>query len=138
MEQLQHRMNVLFGLPERRHDELDLELTAGAWSPLVDIAEDDKEYLVKAELPETKRDEIHVSVDDGVLTIRGERKIEHEEKNRKYHRVERAYGHFARSFALPEDSDGSRANAEFKDGVLKVHLPKNPEAKPKSIDIKVD
>ena len=84
-----------------------------------------------------ERDDLRVSVDQGVLTIRGERKFDHEEKSRKYHCVERAYGRFTRSFTLPDDSDGTKVKAEFKDGVLKVHLPKNPEAKPKSIEVKV-
>jgi HSP20 family protein len=137
LEDMQQRMNVLFGLPARRRAHDDFDMTVSEWSPLVDIVEDEKEYLIKAELPEMKREDIRVSVDNGVLTIRGERKFEHEEKNQKYHRVERSYGHFTRSFALPDDSDGAKVNAEFKDGVLKVHLPKSAEAKPKSIEVKV-
>ena len=74
----------------------------------------------------------------GVLTIGGERKFEKEEENKKYHRIERAYGSFMRSFTLPQDAAGDKINAEFKDGVLKVHLPKSAEAKPKSIDVKID
>jgi len=75
--------------------------------------------------------------DDDVLTIRGERKAEKEEKGKKYHRIERSYGSFERSFTLPEATDSSKINSEFKDGVLTVHLPKNPNAKPKAIEIKV-
>lgn len=107
------------------------------WSPLVDIAEDDKEYVVKAELPEIKKEEVRVKVEDNVLCISGERKKETEEKGKRYHRIEREYGSFMRSFALPDDADGSKANAEYKDGILKVHLPKSEKAKPKSIDVKV-
>jgi HSP20 family protein len=103
----------------------------------VDIVEHDTEYLIKAELPGVKKDDVKVTVQDDVLTITGERTFEKEEKGRKYHRVERAYGRFARSFTLPEDSDGNKVAAEFNDGVLKVHLPKSERAKPKSIEVKI-
>jgi HSP20 family protein len=103
----------------------------------VDISEDDKEYLIKAEVPEMKKEEIKINVHDDVLAISGERKYEKEEKGKKYHRVERAYGSFVRTFALPEDADGSKVSAEYKDGVLKVHLPKSEKAKPKAIEVKV-
>jgi len=99
--------------------------------------EDENEYLIKAELPEVKKDDVKVTVQDDVLTISGERMFEKEEKGRKYHRMERAYGSFARSFTLPEDADGEKVAAEFKDGVLKVHLPKSEQAKPKSIEVKI-
>jgi hypothetical protein len=99
---------------------------------LVDITEDDKEYLIKAELPEVKKEDVKVTVENGTLTITGERKFEKEEKGKKYHRMERAYGSFMRSFTLPEGAAGDKVSADFKDGVLKVHLPKSAEAKPKS------
>ena len=83
-------------------------ITLAEWSPLVDITEDDKEYLIKAELPEIKRKRLKVTVENGVLTISGERKLEKEEKGTKYHRVERAYGNFVRSFTLPDDADATR------------------------------
>lgn len=104
---------------------------------LVDIVEDQKEYLIKAELPEVKKEEIKVGVQDDVLTITGELKYEKEEKDKKYHRIERAYGSFARSFTIPEDAEGTKVFAEFQDGVLKVHLPKSAQAKPKSIEVRV-
>jgi len=107
------------------------------WSPLVDITEDDKEYVITAELPEIKREDLNVTVENGVLNITGERKFEKEEKNKRYHRIERAYGSFTRSFTLPEDADGGQVNATFKNGVLKVQLAKSEKAKPKSIDVKV-
>ena len=88
-------------------------------------------------MPEVRKDDVKVTVQDDVLTITGERTLEKEEKGRKYHRVERAYGRFARSFTLPEDADGNKVAAEFKDGVLKVHLPKSERAKPKSIEVKI-
>ena len=108
------------------------------WSPQVDIVEDEKEYLIKADLPEMRKDEIKVQVENGVLSVSGERKTEKEEKNKKFHRIERSYGHFERSFTVPEDADGAKVKAEFKDGVLQVHLPKTPVAKPKAIEVKVD
>lgn len=107
------------------------------WSPQVDIIEDEKEYLVKTDLPEMKKDEIKVNVEDGVLSITGERRTEKEEKNKTFHRIERSYGTFQRTFTLPDDADGAKIAAEFKDGVLRVHLPKNPVAKPKAIEVKV-
>ena len=112
-------------------------LTVAEWSPSVDISEDDKEYAVKAELPEVKKEDVKVNVENGVLTITGERKFEQEEKGKKYHRIERAYGNFTRSFALPEAVKADKVSAEFKDGVLHVRLPKDESAKPKSVEIKV-
>jgi HSP20 family protein len=112
-------------------------ITVTEWSPLVDITEDEKEYLVKAELPEMKKEAIKINLHDDVLSISGDRQYEKEEKGKKYHRVERAYGSFMRSFTLPEDADGSKVNAEYKDGLLKVHLPKSEKAKPKAIEVKV-
>lgn len=112
-------------------------MTTAEWSPFVDIVEDDKEWVVKADLPEVKKDDVKVTVEKGVLTITGERKFEKEEKNKKYHRIERSYGNFLRSFTLPDDADGTQVSAEFKDGVLKVRLPKNEKAKPKTIEVKV-
>ncbi len=103
----------------------------------MDISEDDKEYLIKAEIPEMKKEDIKLNVHDDVLMITGERKYKKEEKDKRYHRVERAYGSFMRSFTLPEDADGSKVNAEYKDGMLKVHLPKAEKAKPKAIEVKI-
>ena len=112
-------------------------MTVTEWAPLVDISEDDKEYCIRTELPGVKKEEVKVTVENGVLSISGERKYEKEEKNRKYHRIERAYGNFLRSFSLPDDADGSKVSAEFKDGVLNVHLAKDEKAKPKAIEVKV-
>lgn len=103
----------------------------------MDITEDEKEYLIKAELPEMKKEHVKLTVHDNVLAISGERKYEKEEKDTKYHRIERAYGSFMRSFTLPEDADGSKVSAEYKDGILNVHLPKSAQVKPKSIEVKV-
>ena len=137
LEDIQNRLSSRFGRTSLRGLG-DESMTVSEWTPLVDLAEDDKEYLIKAELPEVKKEDVKVTVENGVLTITGERKFEKEEENKKYHRIERAYGSFMRSFTLPQDAAGDKINAEFKDGVLKVHLPKSAEAKPKSIDVKVD
>jgi HSP20 family protein len=136
LDEIQNRLSSLFGrTPVRGLGEE--AMTVSEWTPLVDITEDDKEYLIKAELPEVKKEDVKVTVENGTLTITGERKFEKEEKDKKYHRIERAYGSFMRSFLLPEGAAGEKVSADFKDGVLKVHLPKSAEAKPKSIDVKV-
>ncbi|HET6202787.1 MAG TPA: Hsp20/alpha crystallin family protein [Planctomycetota bacterium] len=138
LEELQHRLATLFGgAPIRTPSGKEEAVTVAEWAPRVDIVEHDKEYLIKAELPEVKKDDVKVTVQKDVLTITGERTLEKEEKGRKYHRVERAYGRFARSFTLPEDADGNKVAAEFKDGVLKIHLPKSERAQAKSIEVKV-
>jgi len=138
LEDMQKRLSTIFGrAPVATGNEKKEAISVTEWSPLVDITEDEKEYLVKAELPELKKEEIKISVHDDVLSISGERKYEKEEKGKKYHRVERAYGSFMRSFTLPENADGSKVNAEYKDGVLHIHLPKLEMAKPKAIEVKV-
>lgn len=136
MEQIQNRMERLFG-NWPAWPELKEPLTSAEWSPLVDIAEDEKEYLVKAEIPEVKKEDLKVTVEDGTLSITGERQSEKEQKGRRYHRIERSYGSFERSFTLPDDADATKVNSDFKDGVLKVHLPKNPNARPKAIEVKI-
>jgi HSP20 family protein len=113
------------------------ELEVTDWLPPVDITEDGKEYTIKAELPGLTKENVKVTVEGGVLEITGERKEEKEEKDKKHHRIERSHGSFRRRFTLPEDSSGEKVSAEFKDGVLKVHLPKDQTAKPKSVEVKV-
>ncbi|HMZ54078.1 MAG TPA: Hsp20/alpha crystallin family protein [Nitrospira sp.] len=137
LEDVEKRLSALWGRPQGKVDGQKEAISVAEWSPLVDITEDEKEYLIKAELPEVKREDVKLTVQDNVLAISGERRYEKEEKNKKYHRVERAYGNFLRSFTLPEDADGSKVSAEYKDGVLKVHLPKSEKATPKSIEVKV-
>lgn len=112
-------------------------MTVADWTPTVDISETEAEYAIKAELPEVKREDVKVTVEDGVLTIQGERKQEKEEKGKKYHRVERSYGRFVRTFTLPDTVDESKVKAEYTDGILHLHLPKSEKAKPKQIDVKV-
>jgi len=137
LEEMEKRLSSFFGRTPVSTGDKKEAITVAEWSPLVDISEDEKEYVIKAEVPEMKKEEIKINVQDDVLAISGERKYEKEEKSKKYHRVERAYGSFMRSFVLPEDADGSKVNAEYKDGVLKVHLPKSEKAKPKAIEVKV-
>jgi len=112
-------------------------MAVAEWAPLVDISEDDKEYVIKAELPEVKREDVKVTAEEGTLTISGERRFEKEEKGRKYHRVERSYGSFVRNFSLPDDASPAKVTAVFKDGVLTVHLAKTEKAKPQQIEVKV-
>lgn len=137
MDELHNRLSRFLGGASARRPNGREELTVAEWSPLVDITEDDKEYLIKAELPEVKKNDVKVRVEDGVLFISGERNFEKEEKNKRYHRVERAYGAFTRSFTLPEDADPQQVHAEFKDGVLNVRVLKDKNAKPKAIEVKV-
>jgi HSP20 family protein len=112
-------------------------LVTADWAPIVDIQETEKEYLVKAELPEVKKEDVKVTIKDGVLTLEGERRQEKEERNRKFHRVERSYGKFVRCFTMPEDADEKGVQADFKEGVLNVHLAKSEAVKPKAVEVKV-
>ncbi len=137
MEDMQNRLSTLFGRAPIRRTNGHEDITLAEWSPLADITEDEREYLIKAELPELKREDVKVTVENGVLTISGERKFEKEEKKRKFHRVERGYGTFMRSFTLPDDADANKVKAEFKSGLLTVHLPKSEHAKPKQIEVNV-
>jgi len=136
-EDLERRLASMLGTREAPGHGGKEALTVAQWSPLVDITEDEKEYLIKAELPDMKKEDVRLTVENEVLAISDERNFEKEEKGKKYHRIERAYGSFVRSFSLPEDADGGKVTAEFKDGMLHVHLPKSQKAKPKAIEIKV-
>src|SRR5581483_237489 len=117
LEEMQERLNSLFSrAPVAKNGERKEAMTVAEWAPLVDISEDDKEYLIKVELPEVQKEDVKVTVENGTLTISGERKSEKEEKGKKFHRVERYYGRFERNFAIPEDAEGGSVKAEFKDG----------------------
>src|SRR6266705_2230588 len=118
----------------RGWDENDT-LTSSAWMPPVDISEDANQISVTAELPGFKEDDVKVELHGDVLTISGERKRESESKDRNYARVERSYGQFSRSFTLPSSVDRDNVKASFSDGLLKLELPKKPEAKPRQIPI---
>jgi HSP20 family protein len=109
---------------------------SNAWVPPVDIYEDaNHEVVLKAELPEMKREDIHVTFENGVLTLRGERKFEQEVRRDNYQRMERQYGTFSRSFTLPNTVDAARISATYKDGMLTVRIPQREEAKPKQIEV---
>lgn len=138
MEQMQNRLASFWNWePFRTNGGKEEAMTLSEWSPRVDIVEDEKEIIIKAELPEIKKEDVNVSVEEGVLTLSGERKFEKEEKNKKYHRIETEYGSFMRSFTLPASVQSDKVSAEFKDGVLKVHLPKDVKAGSKAVEIKV-
>jgi HSP20 family protein len=124
------------GLLGRRYNGNEA-LTVADWMPVVDIEETEHEYEIKAELPGLTRKDVKVTLDDGVLTLQGERKREKEEKGKRFHRIERVYGSFTRSFTLPGSVEESKVTAEFNDGLLRIHLPKSQEAKPKMIEVKV-
>ena len=136
LEDMSERLNRVFSRPSLRNSGKE-NLTVADWVPTVDISESDGEYLIKAELPEVKKEDVKVTVENGVLTLQGERRQEKEEKAKRFHRVERSYGSFVRSFTLPESVDESSVKAEYKDGVLNLHLPKSEKVKPKAIDVKV-
>jgi HSP20 family protein len=136
LEEMSDRLNRVFTRPAMRTNGKE-QLTVADWMPIVDISETDGEYVIKAELPEVKKEDVKVTVENGVLTLQGERRQEKEEKGKKYHRVERSYGSFVRSFTLPESIDESGVKAEYKDGVLHLHLPKSEKVKPKAIEVKV-
>ena len=135
---MQDRINRIFGdAYTRRYDD---DLTQrGEWLPPVDIYENaNQEIVLKAELPGLAREDIHLRVENNTLTLRGERKRESEVKQEQYHRVERSYGAFSRSFALPTRIDTDKVRAEFKEGVLSITLPVKAEAKPRQIEVAVN
>ena len=138
LEERSDRLNRVFARPgaARAADDKGALLTFD-WAPSVDIAETAEAFEIKAELPDVRKDDVRVTVEDGQLRISGERKQEKEEKGKKFHRVERSYGSFMRSFSLPENVDDSKLSAEYKDGVLNVRLPKTEKAKPRAIAVKV-
>jgi HSP20 family protein len=139
LEEMSDRLNRMFSRPAigTKNGNGKEALTVADWTPTVDISETDGEYLIKAELPEVKKEDVKVTLEDGVLILSGERRQEKEEKHAKYHRMERSYGSFVRSFSLPELVDESKVKAEYKDGVLSLHLPKSEKVKPRAIDVKV-
>jgi HSP20 family protein len=138
LEALHNSLGSLFGRPHvPRHEGHEEPMRVAEWTPLVDISEDAKEYLIKAELPEVKKADVKITMEDGTLTIAGDRKYEKEDNGTKYHRVERAYGSFGRSFSLPDDASPAKVTADFKDGVLKVHLAKNEKPRPQQVEVNI-
>jgi len=137
MEDVSNRLNRIFGRSLARAGSGNEMLAMADWAPSVDISETDTAYLVKTEIPGVKKEDVKVTIQDGMLAIQGERKMEKEEKDKKFHRIERSYGSFMRSFRVPEDADENSVKAEFKDGMLNVTLTKSEKAKPKSINVSV-
>jgi len=133
---LQDRINRVFSESYGRNDN-GLP-TSGSWVPPVDIFQNgDHEVVLKAELPDMKQEDIDVTVDNGTLTLRGEKKLSTDVKEENFHRIERRYGTFSRSFSLPRTVDGSKVAAEYKNGVLTVRLPLREEAKPRQVKVDV-
>ena len=132
---LQDEMNRLFLTNYARTD--DREITRGAWTPSVDIFENKDQLVIEAELPGMKPEDVNVSIENNVLTLHGERKLEQKTEGDNFHRVDRSYGSFTRSFTLPPTVSSENANAEFENGVLRLTLAKREEAKPRRIEIKV-
>ena len=130
---LQGEINRLF---DRDMDDSTGQLTQ--WPMRVDIREDENQIVVKADVPGMEQKDISVNVDNGMLTISGERKFSDEEHKEQYHRVERAYGRFSRSFQMPNTTDPENISASYKNGVLEVTLPKREEAKPRSIQVQIN
>ena len=139
MTEAQNRFNPFLwgGFPNRMGTGEIHSLAVADWSPEVDISEDDHGYLLKADLPEMKKDDVRVTLEDGILSVSGERKSQKEDQKKKFHRIERSFGTFRRSFTLPENADSTKVTAEFRDGVLKVHLPTTTTPKSKAIQVKV-
>ncbi len=137
LDTMQKRMNRLFNdfFSGREGDGDNLIL--GSWNPAVDVVEHDDSYVIEAELPGMNKNDIKISVTNDVLTIQGEKKVEKEDKKKNFHRTERSYGSFSRTFSLPGNVKADKVEAEFNNGVLTVKVPKSEEAKPKQIDVKV-
>jgi HSP20 family protein len=136
LEDMNHRLNRMFaGSVSNRSGQENM--TYPDWQPSVDISETPEYFVIAAELPDVKREDIKVTVDNGVLTLKGERRLNKEEKGKKFHRVERSYGSFVRAFSLPDNVDETRIKADAKDGVLTLTLGKAVKEKPKTIEVSV-
>jgi HSP20 family protein len=134
LRSLQDEMNRLFmtSVPRTVSQE---EMASGGWSPSVDIFESENEIVLEAELPGMKREDFEVSIENNVITLKGERHFEKKEEGDNYHRVERSYGSFTRSFSLPRTVSAEETSADFKNGILRVSLPKKEEAKARKIEV---
>ena len=135
VKNLQAQLNRLFE-PFARFATADEDLVSGTWAPPVDVAETQDKILVRAEVPGIKQEDISIEFENGLLTLRGERKLEKTE-GVTWHRVERIYGNFSRSFTLPRTVDPERIAATYREGILEIEVPKREEAKPKHIKIAV-
>ena len=131
-DEMNRVVDDFFGRPMTR-----LEWTEGVWSPSVDVSETKDNVVIKAEMPGMNKDDVNISIQDNVLTLKGEKKQEKEERDANYHRIERSYGSFCRSFTLPTSVKTDKIKASYKDGVLNITLPKTEEVKPKEIPISI-
>ncbi len=134
IEDMFNRYTRAVGWPRTGRSEM---IEAADWSPRVDIAETPQAYTIRAEIPSVDKDDVKISIDGGMVTLSGERRQEKEDKDKTWHRVERFYGSFSRSFALPDTIDAAAAKATFKDGLLTLDIPKTAPSKPKGIEVKV-
>lgn len=134
---LQERMNDLFNTTLRSASGEEGLASRGKWAPAVDVREDGNNLYLEAELPGMKQKDINVKLEDGTLTIQGERFWAHENKEENYHRIERSYGSFLRSFTIPASVDAEKVQATYRDGILTVTLPKRPESKQREISVKI-
>lgn len=130
LEEVSTRLNRFFGRAQTQNPEILPE-----WSPSADISETDTAYLIRAEIPGVKKEDVKITLQDGVLTISGVRR--QEAKGHKYHRIERSFGSFVRRFRMPDDADQSAAGAEFRDGMLNITLPRSAHARPQAIEVSV-
>lgn len=131
---LRERMNRLFEEAFTSRGE-EKDLVASTWSPSVDIYEAENALVLTAEVPGIEEKDVEIKIEDSTLTLKGERNFEKEKKEENYHRIERAYGSFYRSFALPRNIDQDKIHAESENGILKITMPKKPELKPKKVKI---
>ncbi len=137
LKDVSSRLNRIFGQAPARTESGNELLAMADWAPSVDISETDNAYLIKGEIPGVKKEDVKVNIQEGMLTIQGERKQEKEVKGKKLHRIECSYGSFMRSFRVPDDADKNKVKAEFKDGMINVTLPKSGKAKSKAISVSV-
>ena len=135
MNTMQSRVNQLFADPFFQRSRSDDDLSLGTWHPVVDMYDEDDKIVIKAELPGMDKKDIAVDVKDRVLTLSGERNYDNEVKEENYYRRERAYGKFQRVFSLPSDVDSDKIKADFRDGLLKIEVPKPEKQKPKEITV---
>ncbi|MBC8423278.1 Hsp20/alpha crystallin family protein [bacterium] len=139
LEEMRARLNQLSEDRQSRPRAPGREvMTVADWAPVVDIAETAAEYLIEVELPEVKKEDVRINLLEGVLTIEGERRQDKDEKDKKFHRIERSYGMFRRSFTMPNEVDANKVSAEYKDGMLTLHLPKSERVETRAIDVKIE
>jgi HSP20 family protein len=135
LEEMSNRIDRLFG--QMRRGDGEETLSTARWAPRVNVAENENEYLITAELPAVNKDDVHVRMDDGNLTIEGERKQREEKEGERYHRIESSYGHFFRRFHMPENADANKIDAKFENGMLEIHIGKSERTKGQAQEIPI-